>query len=919
MMQEVIVFALLGLGVGAIYSLSSLGLIAIQRGAGVLNFAQGAIGTVGVYIFWEFHTYLGLPYGPAFVAGVVSSGIIGVVTYLGIMRRLRHASALVRIVATLAVLTVIESVLLIVYGTETTVIPSELPGSPIHITKGITVSTSTVIILGIAAVVSVGLAAMYTRTKFGRATTAMADNQRAAEVLGWSPDFIATANWALGSALAGAAAILVAPILQLQVETMTNVMLAAVAAALLAEFRSFVRAFWAGLAIGIIQTLVTRYVSIADLGQAVPFIVVIIWLVATGRGIPAKDFAFSRLPSVGTGRIRWVASIGLSLAACLVIAVIDPAWQVAFATTFAVALVLLSLVVLTGYTGQISLAQYALAGVGAFVSGRLASVIHLPFVLAVVVGVAVAVIVGIIFATPALRTRGLTLAVVTLGLASAVEYVIFDSNADWAGGFAGTPVSSPTVFGLSVDPIVHSGRYAMMCVIAYFVAAVMVANVRRGRSGRRLLATRANERAAAALGISVTMSKLYAFALAAGIAALGGILLAFQNADIVFTDFTGFTSITLVAFAVAGGLGYLWGPLVGATFVSGSVGSEVLNSLFPGLGNYIGIVGGGMLIFVLLFNQDGIASEQIRQFALVRRLVLRRSTAAGPKLGDDGVLSKPPMAPSKLAAGRFVPRSLEIHGLSVRFGGVTAVNNVSLAVPPGRVVGLIGPNGAGKTTVVDAVTGFVSPMAGRIVLDGQEIGGWGVARRARAGISRTFQHLELFEDMTVIENLRAACDRQDLRSYAFDLVAPVNPPLSDSALVAIEHFRLRDHLAKKASALSYGERRLVAIARSVAALPSVLLLDEPAAGLSAGESAELSVLVRGLAEERGLGILLVEHDMSFVMSVCDEIVVMDFGQRISAGSPSEVRSDPLVVAAYLGVEAESSGPPGAAAARAGLL
>src|SRR5690606_34988200 len=206
-----------------------------------------------------------------------------------------------------------------------------------------------------------------------------------------------------------------------------------------------------------------------------------------------------------------------------------------------------------------------------------------------------------------------------------------------------------------------------------------------------------------------------------------------------------------------------------------------------------------------------------------------------------------------------------------------------------RIVGLIGPNGAGKTTLIDTVTGFVRPAEGSVSLNGEDMTGWPVHRRTRAGVSRSFQSLELFESSTVRENLAVASDPSDARSYVTDIVAPRRAPLSPAAVAAVKALELEDLLDTRISDLSYGRRRLVAIARAVATQPSVLLLDEPAAGLSSSETRELAAVVRRLADEWGLGILLIEHDMSFVMSLCDEIVVLNFGQQIARGTPEEVR------------------------------
>jgi len=224
---------------------------------------------------------------------------------------------------------------------------------------------------------------------------------------------------------------------------------------------------------------------------------------------------------------------------------------------------------------------------------------------------------------------------------------------------------------------------------------------------------------------------------------------------------------------------------------------------------------------------------------------------------------------------------------------------VSLTLKPGEVVGLIGPNGAGKTTFIDAVTGF-NRATGEITLDGTRIDRWGPRRRSRAGIGRSFQTLELFESLTVRENLRVASESRDLIAYLTDLVRPGKAPLAPAAIVALREFGLETDLDRRPEELPYGRRRLVAIARAVAGAPSVLLLDEPAAGLDDGETAELGRLVRRLADEWGLAVLLVEHDVALVLDVSDRVVVLDKGEQLAEGTPAEIRSNAAVVQAYLG-------------------
>ena len=890
-MEEVVQFALLGLGLGALYSLAAHGLMIIYRGSGVLNFAQGAIGMVAAYLCWDLAFEQGLPWALAVVVGVAASAALGVLTHVLVMRPLRRASSLARIVATLGVLILLQGLVVLQYGSDVIPVRSTLPTDIISLGGDLTITVDRVILVSLAGLLAVGLWWLYRFTPFGLGTSAVAENQLVASTLGWSPDRIAILNWALGSALAGVAAILVSPIVQLQAGTMTTLVIAALAAALIGGFRSFPIVFAAALAIGIAQTEVTRFVDLPGLGQSVPFAVIVAVMILRGQSLPTRDFFLQRLPAVGTGTVRpGLVVFGVAVGA-VAMTVVPVVWQDALTITLGFALVLLSIVVLTGYAGQISLAQFAIAGLGAWIAARLDATLDVPFLLAVLIGVAAALPIGVLFALPAVRARGLSLAVVTLGLGTAIELMVFNSPS-LSGGVLGTDVHVPSLFGLSLDPIVHPGRYGLFALAVFALAALAVANLRRGRTGRRMLAMRTNERAAAALGINVPAMKAYAFGLSASVAALGGIVLAYRNDTIIFSEFTNFISIETVAWAVIGGVGFVFGPVLGATLAPSALGTEIGNTLFSNVTEYVVPLSGLILILFLIQNEAGLVKQNIDQLHhLARKLRIPWPAPTGAGATYDG---------GDARIERAAPKRLELAGVTVRFGGVVAVDDLSLAVDPGRIVGLIGPNGAGKTTAIDAVTGFVPAAEGSITIDDEDVTRMSAARRARSGASRSFQSLELFEDMTVLDNLRTASDPFDRASYVSDLVRPVTPPLPPPVVAAIQEFQLGDDLDRLASDLPYGRRRLVAIARAVATRPSVLLLDEPAAGLGETESAELARLVRRLADEWGIGILLVEHDMAFVMSVCDELVVLDFGRTIASGPPAAVREDPAVIAAYLG-------------------
>jgi ABC-type branched-subunit amino acid transport system ATPase component/ABC-type branched-subunit amino acid transport system permease subunit len=898
--EEVIRFALLGLGIGATYALASQGLIIVYRGSGVLNFALGAIGMAGAYVWWELTTNQGWAFLPGLIAGVLFAAVIGGLVHLLIMRPLRNSAPLVRVIATLGVLITIQSIAILRYTATSKFVPSNLPTDLVHIHSTIVISADRLILLGIAAALTAALYLFYRYTRFGLATAAVSESERSASALGLSPDMIATLNWALGCGLAGLAAILIVPIVTLQPAVLTNLVLAATAAALVAGFRSFPIALVVGLLVGIAQTEVTRYVSQTGVGTAIPFVVIVIWLVVRGQALPLRDYLLQRLPTIGTGRINW-AGLGLAvIVGVILLSATPPIWIDALTVTIGTAVILLSIVVLTGYTGQLSLAQFAFAGFGAYIAGRLLATTGMPFIVGILIGVIATIPLGLLFGLPAVRTRGINLAIVTLGLGSAVELVLF-GNTDFTGGFGGTQIGEPVLFGLNINAASHPTRYGLVALGCLVVVSLVVSNLRRGRSGRRLIAVRTNERAAAALGISVPGAKLYAFAVAAAIAGLGGIILAFRTTSINYSEFTSFTSITMVAYAMIGGIGYLFGPVIGATLAPGAFSERLLNSIDGGIGKYIPLIGGVSLIVLVLVNQNGVVKEQIAQIAFIRSKLGRLIPFLAPREIPRRELPRPSGGRSKVT-----PMTLEVRNLTVRYGGTTAVDDASLTVRPGQVLGLIGPNGAGKTSLIDAVTGFTRMSAGsQLTLDGRDISRLSATRRSRLGMGRSFQSLELFEDSTVLDNLRAASDPRDIGSYARDLIWPVNAPLPDTVLLTIREFDLEEDLDRQVEDLSYGRRRLLAMARAVATESSVLLLDEPAAGLGDAETAELAHLVGRLAKEWGIAVLVVEHDMNFVMSVCDELVVLDFGRTIATGRPSDVRNDAAVIAAYLGEEEDA--------------
>jgi ABC-type branched-subunit amino acid transport system ATPase component/branched-subunit amino acid ABC-type transport system permease component len=882
-MKEFLQLAVIGLATGALYVPFGLGLVITQRGSGVVNFAQGAVGMIGAYVYWWLDERTSVTV--AFVGGILVSALLGLATYFVAIRPLRATPMLTKVIATLAVLTILEQVAVQIFPSGTTVLKSNLPTNSVTI-LGTPVGVNLLYILLISVLLTAALGALYRYTKFGQATVASAENRRAVAALGFSPDLLAAGNWTLSGVLAAVAGILLAPITGLNVTLYTLLIVPALAAAVVGRLISFPLTLAGGLAVGLIQSETSLYLPSGGWAAASPFFVTILVLVFRGGDRTLRTSLGQRLPRLGSGRLRLrvVAPVLAVMIAVIMILPLD--WNDAVTTTVGTGLILLSLVIVTGYTGQLSLAQFAFAGWGAWIAGLVAADWNLPFPLAVLAGALAGLPLGLLLGAVCLRMSGIGLAIATLGVAVALDDIVF-SNVPF-GQYGQITVPTPTVAGLNVSAILYSNRYAIVVVVCFTICAVAVSNLRRSRSGRRMIAVRANERAAASIGIGVTGAKLAAFGIASFVASLGGALLAFRNPVIVFDDYSPLASVDLVTDGVVGGIGWIAGTLYGALLQGGSLVGQALDE-FTGLSSWLPLVAGALVLVVLVSAPDGLAFQDWRRIGKLRaRLHVPRKPDPLPEL------------PAPTAAKRVRGRRLKVEDLVVRFGGVTALDGVHLEVQPGQVVGLIGPNGAGKTTLVDVVTGYVKPAEGSVDLDETRVSDYRASKVAQQGIARSFQSVEVFDDMTVLDNIRVASENHSTWRYVTDLFWPAVPRLAAPAAAAIREFGLEPDLGRVSAELPYGRRRLVGIARAVATEASVLLLDEPAAGLDDHEKDELGILIRRLADEWGMGILLIEHDVEMAMRLCERIYVLNFGKVIAVGPPAEIRNDPEVVTAYLG-------------------
>jgi len=569
------------------------------------------------------------------------------------------------------------------------------------------------------------------------------------------------------------------------------------------------------------------------------------------------------------------------------------------------------LILLTGYAGLVSLGQGAFYGIGAYGAVVLAGAYGVDPWLSLLLGTALAAAAGYLVGLPILRLSGHYLALATLawGIVATILFTQLASITGGANGFTNVPVLR--VFGIDfVDP----ARFYYLTLVFAVLAVAALASLIRSRAGRAVRAMRSSEAAAASVGMEVGRIKLQVFVLAAALAGLGGALFAYFIAFISPSTFDLGASIRLLTMAMIGGAHPL-GGVVGAAVVT--LLDDVLQNVIPNGSGQAGLVQviayGAILVGLMLASPRGLEP------VLGRLWPMRFRTA--PARGGRGPGGRGPGVPASGGRGPGVPASgapasgapasgtaparalLEVRGLGRNFGGLQAVDGLGFDLRAGEILGLIGPNGAGKTTAFNVISGLFPPSEGRVLLGGDDVTGKQAQHMARRGLTRTFQNTALF-DMSVLENVMAGCHvhtRGGVWAGVLGLGRADEARAEREARRALERVGLTE-LDVRAPSLPVGKQRLLEVARSLAMRPLAVLLDEPAAGLRYAEKRELATLLRALRDE-GLAVLLVEHDMDLVMNVADRIVVMNYGQMLAEGAPEQVRQDPDVIAAYLGLDA----------------
>jgi ABC-type branched-subunit amino acid transport system permease subunit len=637
-MSDLALFVLLGLGAGAFISLLALGVVGEYMASGVVNFAHGGVAMFCAYCYTTLRSDgdlvlpvviiphrvpladAGLQTAPAMVITLVYGAGLGAVLYLAIFRWLRHAPALAKVVASIGLMLTLQAMAVIHFGSQAQPTPPVLPNDPIRI-LGATVGRDRLLLAGIAVLAAVVLAAFYRYTRFGIVTRAVAQNERAASLFGWWPVRTEVGNWAIASCLAALAGVLVAPIVSLNPTTLTLAIVPALAAALVAELSSFTVAAAAGLLIGVGQSLCVKAAATwtwfpqRGMTDVLPFIVIAVAILVRGKRLPTRgESTDARMPRAPLGARPMLPIVALVPIATVMLVVTDGGWRAAVIQSIVTACVCLSLIVLTGFVGQVSLAQAAFAGVGGFMLAKLLDAASVPFPVGLLFAGLVTVPIGLLVALPALRVRGVNLAIITLGAGVAIDTFVF-RNEDISGGLAGVAVAPPKLFGLDlgINGAAPSDYprvvFGLVALATFAVLAVLVVNLRRSPTGTHCLAVRANERAASAIGINAGAVKALIFGVSAFIAGVAGGLMGYQQGRLSPESFTIFVSLGLLSIAYIGGIATVRGAIfAGLVLAPGGLAFTALERWFE-IGRYQPLVAGIGVILSAILNPDGVTAK----------------------------------------------------------------------------------------------------------------------------------------------------------------------------------------------------------------------------------------------------------------------------------------------------------------------
>ncbi len=902
-MNAFLPFVVVGLVVGSIYGLAGLGLVLTYKTSGIFNIGYGAVACGAAFIFYALWGQHGWPWPwAALVTLGVFAPVAGCVLEL-VARSLHGASETLKVVSTVGLILLAGAIASLWFPDNPPTFNHFLSQGTVKL-LGVYITWEQIIIFLFAISASGVLYWFFRSVRSGILMRGIVDSHELVSMAGDSPSRVRRSAWIIGTVFASIAGLFLAPGLPLDGVSLTTLVFGAFGAAAIGFFSSLPLTFAGGLAIGIAGAFMDKYAGsfswMSGLPPSLPFIVLFVVLIVTPRARLVSRRIAPQLRVRATYHAPVPIRLGAGAIAIVLLALI-PTLQSHYLALWSSALIniilFLSLGLLVRNSGQISLCHLAFAAVGAAAFGHFATSFGLPWLLSFVLAALVAVPVGAIVAIPAVRVSGVYLALATLGFALLIQDVFYNTNFMFGQNSVGLAEPRPNVslggWHLSTD----QGFYYVLLLITVLVVAT-VAVITSGRLGRLLKGMSDSQLALETRGTTASVLKVIVFCITAAMASMAGALSGMLYHFGVPTSFQAFGGLELVVLVVIIQIGDPWYAVIGA----------VLTTVLPG---YINL-GGFTSYLNVLFGVSALAiainiqlapGTPVKVQALLDRIGGRQSRPKTEPQVTTPVVVEPGAGAASMARTASNGVGLVVRELSVTYGGVKAVDRASLKAPLGRITGLIGPNGAGKTSLFNACSGLVDAASGHVLLHDADITRRSPPFRARQGLGRTFQRPELFNSLTVRQNVAYGCEAP---------MAGANPitqlfdsrngsrNISVATEEALELTGISSMSDEQAGLLSIGRRRLVDLAIVLAGPFDVLLLDEPSSGLDAHETEMFGRILQTVVETRGIGILLVEHDMTLVREICDHVYVLDFGSMIFEGSPHEMQTSDTVRAAYLG-------------------